>query len=104
MDPTGLRDGLGSCPPAPSGLPKHPDALASAVEFAKAAAAAPEFEGCLVQQMLAYGTGDERFSQASCEVREALQRLPSSEPTLGQIVAEVAASPALLTRSTEVTP
>ena len=87
-----------------NGIGSFTTPFASAVEFAKAAAAAPEFEGCLVQQMLAYGTGDERFSQASCEVREALQRLPSSEPTLGQIVAEVAASPALLTRSTEVTP
>jgi hypothetical protein len=76
----------------------------NAVQFAEAAARAPEFQGCLVQQLLAYGTGDERFSQQSCEVRNVVAALPSTEPTLAQIIGEVAASPALLTRSTEVMP
>lgn len=78
--------------------------IPNAVEFAKRAAASPEFKGCLTQQLISYASGDERFNQDSCEVRQAIQKLPAAEPTLGQIVAEVAASPALMVRSTEVSP
>ncbi len=72
-----------------------------AVAFAQAAAASPVFTSCLVQQLMTYGTRDEELTSDSCDVGEAMTKLPAAGVTFKDIVKQVGLSPALRLRTQE---
>lgn len=70
-----------------------------ALEFASAAAMAPEFSACVARQFLAYATQDEDLKASDCEVA-AVTRGPSPL-TMPQLIRAIAVSPALRLRKKE---
>jgi hypothetical protein len=73
----------------------------NALQFAKAAANAPEFKSCMVRHLLTYALADDEVSLESCSVTEAAGKLPATDVTFRDIAKQVGLSPALWLRSAE---
>ena len=71
-----------------------------AVEFVSAAAEDPQFTACLARHLAVYATGEDIVKTKDCELEGFANAVPS-EMTLSEIVASLAESPLLTTRSGE---
>jgi hypothetical protein len=71
-----------------------------AVDFVSAAAADPQFTACMARHLAVYATGEDIVKTNDCELDGFANAVPS-EMTLSEIVATLAESPLLTTRSGE---
>jgi Protein of unknown function (DUF1592)/Protein of unknown function (DUF1588)/Protein of unknown function (DUF1595) len=77
-----------------------PGTFQGVLDFVDTAAESPDFSACVARQLAVYATGDERLTTADCEFG-ALRELPPTETSLRQIIAGLAGSALLRTRSGE---
>jgi hypothetical protein len=76
----------------------YPGVFDGAVDFVTTAAEDPQFTACMARHLAVYATGEDGLATGDCEL-EAFAESAPSEMTLPQIVASLASSPLLTTRS-----
>ncbi|HKO93173.1 MAG TPA: DUF1592 domain-containing protein [Polyangiaceae bacterium] len=76
----------------------YPGQFDGAVDFAATAAADPQFSACLARHFAVYATGEDGLGTRDCELKPFGAALPA-ETSLPQIIAALARSPLLTTRS-----
>lgn len=74
-------------------------AFANALEFATAAASAPELAACLTRHVLAYGAAEDAIHADGCEVQAVIAALAAPNPSMTDLMLAISASPALTLRS-----
>jgi hypothetical protein len=95
------RDELDGTPINPQvdlGTLGYPGVFEGAVDFASTAAEDPQFTACLARHLAVYATGEDGLATNDCEL-DAFTEAPPGEMTLPDIVASLARSPLLTTRS-----
>ncbi len=78
----------------------YPGVFTGAVEFVTAAAEDPQFTACMARHLAVYATGEDIVKTRDCEL-DGFAETPPSEMTLSEIIASLAESPLLTTRSGE---
>lgn len=76
----------------------YPGVFDGAVDFATTAAEDPQFTACLARHLAVYATGEDGLATRDCEL-EAFADAAPGEMSLPEIVASLARSPLLTTRS-----
>jgi hypothetical protein len=76
----------------------YPGIFDGAVDFVATAAEDPQFTACMARHLAVYATGEDAIATNDCELETFIQSAPS-EMTLPQVVASLASSPLLTTRS-----
>jgi hypothetical protein len=91
-------DGTPIDPQVDLGTLGYPGVFEGAVDFASTAAEDPQFTACLARHLAVYATGEDGLATNDCEL-DAFTEAPPGEMTLPDIVASLARSPLLTTRS-----
>lgn len=76
----------------------YPGVFEGAVDFATTAAEDPQFTACLARHLAVYATGEDGLATGDCELASFADAAPG-EMSLPEIVASLARSPLLTTRS-----
>jgi hypothetical protein len=76
----------------------YPGVFDGALDFATTAGRDPQFTACLARHLAVYATGEDGLATRDCELEPFTQAAPG-ETTLPEIVASLARSPLLTTRS-----